>query len=88
MNMACLPSASYSQVVVRPFGPVKVKTLPVLASYFDAFNRKTKEQHTGFDGRKIISDIPVIMMREPCTLRFINTSNFANDIFGGGFLMS
>jgi hypothetical protein len=81
--------------VVRPFGPVKVKTLPVLVSkvlvseyprallvltgnlpsveystvvlllsgsspkvtYFDAFNRKTKEQHTGFDGRKIISDI-------------------------------
>ncbi|VVM18647.1 hypothetical protein BSPWISOXPB_7900 [uncultured Gammaproteobacteria bacterium] len=26
-------------------------------TYFDAFNRKTKEQHTGFDGRKIISDI-------------------------------
>jgi YD repeat-containing protein len=24
-------------------------------------------------------------MREPCPLRFINTSNFANDIFGGGF---
>jgi hypothetical protein len=39
-------------------------------TYFDAFNRKTKEQHTGFDGR------------------FINTNNFANDIFGGGFLMS
>jgi hypothetical protein len=26
-------------------------------TYFDAFNRKIKEQHTGFDGRKIISDI-------------------------------
>jgi predicted nucleic acid-binding OB-fold protein len=76
-------------------------------TYFDAFNRKIKEQHTGFDGRKIISDIhyddlgrvkqaslpyfvanAVIMMREPCTLRFINTSNFANDIFSDGFLMS
>jgi hypothetical protein len=45
-------------------------------TYFDAFNRKTKEQHTG------------LMMREPCTLRFINTNNFANDVFGGGFLMS
>jgi hypothetical protein len=31
-HLACLPSTSYSQVVVRPFGPVKVKTLPVLAS--------------------------------------------------------
>jgi hypothetical protein len=27
------------------------------ATDFDAFNRKIKEQHTGFDGRKIISDI-------------------------------
>jgi hypothetical protein len=30
----------------------------------------------------------VIMMCEPCTLRFINTNNFANDVFGGGFFMS
>jgi hypothetical protein len=26
VSLACLPSASYSQVVVSPFGPVKVKT--------------------------------------------------------------
>jgi hypothetical protein len=32
VSLACLPSASYSQVVVSPFGPVKVKTLPVLVS--------------------------------------------------------
>jgi hypothetical protein len=25
-------------------------------TYFNALNQKVKEQHTGFDGRKIISD--------------------------------
>jgi hypothetical protein len=54
VSLACLPSASYSQVV--EVATTTSGSSPKI-TYSDAFNRKTKEQHTGFDGRKIISDI-------------------------------
>jgi hypothetical protein len=34
-----------------------ISGFPPKTTYFNALNQKVKEQHTGFDGRKIISDV-------------------------------
>jgi hypothetical protein len=54
--VAVLPSSAGLVVLVYKVTTTTSGSSPKI-TYFDAFNRKTKEQHTGFDGRKIISDI-------------------------------
>jgi YD repeat-containing protein len=83
--------ASYSVVTkyrcsISKYGKDSYNALGKLVSQTDA---KGQTSTMAYDklGR-MTQRTEAIMMCEPCTLRFINTNNFANDVFGGGFFMS